>query len=89
MTVKLQAEHHLECLSLTGGCTGSSESTLVNATLLEITCHGSLTRKCHNHKSQSYFKIKRLLHMNCAKSMRNIYKHVKKSKRPALSSSAK
>ena len=29
MTVKLLAEHHLEFLSLKGGCTGSSESTLV------------------------------------------------------------
>ena len=29
MVVKLLTEHHLEFLSLTGGCTGSSESTLV------------------------------------------------------------
>ena len=29
MSVKLLAEHHLEFLSLTGGCTGSSESTHV------------------------------------------------------------
>ena len=29
MTVKLLTEHHLEFLSLDGGCTGSSESTLV------------------------------------------------------------
>ena len=29
MSVKLLAEHHLEFLSLKGGCTGSSESTLV------------------------------------------------------------
>ena len=29
MTVKLLTEHHLEFLSLTGGCTGSSESKLV------------------------------------------------------------
>ena len=28
MTVKLLTEHHLEFLSLKGGCTGSSESTL-------------------------------------------------------------
>ena len=27
MTLKLLTEHHLEFLSLTGGCTGSSEST--------------------------------------------------------------
>ena len=29
MSVKLLTEHHLEFLSLTGGCTDSSESTLV------------------------------------------------------------
>ena len=29
MNIKLMTEHHLEFLSLTGGCTGSSESTLV------------------------------------------------------------
>ena len=29
MTVKQLTEHHLEFLNLTGGCTGSSESTLV------------------------------------------------------------
>ena len=29
MIVKLLYEHHLEFLSLTGGCTGSSESTLI------------------------------------------------------------
>ena len=29
MSVKLLTEHHLECISLTGGFTGSSESTLV------------------------------------------------------------
>ena len=29
MSVKLLTEHHLEFLSLEGGCTGSSESTLI------------------------------------------------------------
>ena len=29
MTVKLLTEHNLECLSLKGGCRGSSESTHV------------------------------------------------------------
>ena len=29
MTVKLLTEHHLEFLSFKGGCTGSSESTLI------------------------------------------------------------
>ena len=39
MSVKLLTEHHLEFLSLKGGCTGSSESIL-----LEITCHGSFVK---------------------------------------------
>ena len=43
MTVKLLTEHYLEILRLKGGCTGSSESTHVKiATLLEITCRGSI-----------------------------------------------
>ena len=42
MTVKLLTGHHLEFLTLKGGCICSSESTLCqNTTLLEITCHGS------------------------------------------------
>ena len=42
MTVKLLTEPHLEFLSLKGVCTGSSwVYTWQNATLLEITCHGS------------------------------------------------
>ena len=44
MSNKLLTEHHLEFLSLKGGCTGLSESTLYtcqNATLLAITCHSS------------------------------------------------
>ena len=41
MSVKLLTDHHLEFLSLKGGSTGSSESCQ-NATLLEITCRGSL-----------------------------------------------
>ena len=31
MSVNLLTEHHLEFLSLKGGCTGSSESTLVKS----------------------------------------------------------
>ena len=42
MIVKLLTEHHLEFLSLKGGCRGLSESTPQNATLLEIPCHGSI-----------------------------------------------
>ena len=39
MIVKLLTDHHLEFLSLNGGCRGSSESTLVK--LLEISCQDS------------------------------------------------
>ena len=39
MIDKLLTEHHLEFLSLKGGCRGSSEPTLVK--LLEISCPGS------------------------------------------------
>ena len=44
MSVKLLTEHHLEFISLKGGCTGLFESTLVkipHCSMLEITCHGS------------------------------------------------
>ena len=42
MSVKLLTEHHLEFLSLKGGCKGSWESTLVkNVKLVEISCRGS------------------------------------------------
>ena len=41
MSVKLLTEHRFEFVSFKGGCTGSSESTLVkNANL----CHGSMLR---------------------------------------------
>ena len=40
MIVKLLTEHHLEILSLKGGCRASFESTLVK--LLEISCRGSI-----------------------------------------------
>ena len=35
MSVKLPTEHHLEFLSLKGGCTGSSESTLVKCRIVD------------------------------------------------------
>ena len=43
MTVKLLTEHHLEVLSLKRGCV----YTCQNATLLEITCHGSYVFGIH------------------------------------------
>ena len=42
MIIKLLTEHHLEFLSLKGGCRGSSESTCQNLKLLEISCCGSI-----------------------------------------------
>ena len=39
MIVQVLSEHHLEFLSIKGGCRGSSESTLVK--LLKISCRGS------------------------------------------------
>ena len=42
MTVKLLTEHHLKFLSLRVGRTDLAESTCQNATLLEITCCGSI-----------------------------------------------
>ena len=60
MRVKLLTEHHLEFVSLKGGCTGSPESTCQNATLLEITCHCSFMIRTHtvnNSKSSEYDQI--------------------------------
>ena len=42
MAIKLPTEHNLGCLRLKGGCTCTSEYTCQNATLLEITCRGSI-----------------------------------------------
>ena len=55
MIYKLLTEHHLEFLSLKGGCTCSFEST--HATLLEISCTCIVqcefitfpSRACNNH----------------------------------------
>ena len=41
MTVKLETEHHLEFLSLKGGCTGWSESIHVKMSHCWKSCHGS------------------------------------------------
>ena len=42
MTVRLLTEHHLEFLSLKGGCTVSSESTLVKMSHCRKSRHGSI-----------------------------------------------
>ena len=49
MIVKLLTEHYLELLSLKGGCTGSSESTLVKMSHCwksHVTAHLLLTVYC-------------------------------------------
>ena len=46
MIIKLLTEHHLEFLSLKGGCRGSSKSTLVknsNCWKSQVTAHTPLT----------------------------------------------
>ena len=54
MIVKLLTEHHLEFLSLTGGCRGSSESTLVKMSICwksHAAAQMVMTLKCHYHRS--------------------------------------
>ena len=47
MIVKLLTEHHLEFLSLKGGCTGSSESILVKCNIVgnHVTAHIQETKR--------------------------------------------
>ena len=46
MIVTLLTEHHLEFISLKGGCRGSSESTLVKMPHYWKSCHGSIICMC-------------------------------------------
>ena len=48
INIKLLAEHHLEFLSLKGGCSEEARLSLhmSNATLLEISCTGSVIIEC-------------------------------------------
>ena len=61
MNIKLLTEHHLEFLSLKGGCTGLSESNFCqNATLLEITSYVSSSnsfKKTHVHVPWKFCSI--------------------------------
>ena len=52
MTVKLLTEHHLEFLSLKGGCTGSSESTLVN---MPHCCKSCVTGQLWFQQKKNFF----------------------------------
>ena len=46
MSVKLLSEHHIECLSLKGDCTGLSESTLVK--MPQCWKSHVVAQKCHS-----------------------------------------
>ena len=50
MTVKLLTEHHLAFLSLKGGCTGSSETTLVKMPHCWKSRHSSNVKGYYVHK---------------------------------------
>ena len=61
MIVKLLTEHHLEFLSLKGGCSGSSESTLVK-------CHivgNHMSRLNYVLFNQTYITHYHSLYLNC------------------------
>ena len=50
MIVKLLTEHHFEFLSLKGGCTGLSESTLVkmpHCCKSHVVAHLSISKQCN------------------------------------------
>ena len=58
MSVKLLTEHHLEFLSVKGGCTDSSESTLVkipHCWKSHVAAHFSLTGQLPMHVLYSNF----------------------------------
>ena len=61
MIVKLLTEHHLEFLSLKGGCRGSSESTLVkmpHCWKSHATAHNSYCMRDFFHKKMVKFTTK-------------------------------
>ena len=65
MTVKLLTEHHLECLSLKGDCTGSSESTLVkmpHCWKLHVMAHILYLRHCVPVAQSDPVKLKGQIH---------------------------
>ena len=70
----LLTEHHLEFLSLIGGCTGSSEYvySCQNATLLEITCRGSFTFVMFFERTEGINQIKFRMKFSLSKFMAQI-----------------
>ena len=64
MIVTLLTEHHLEFLSLNGGCTGSSESTLVKCqivgNLMPRLSNNFLLARCDIPAFNLFWKLSRL-----------------------------
>ena len=59
MNIKLLTEHHLEFLSLKGGCTGLSESVHVK---MPHCWKSYVAAHCHIHRSEgSFFTFQKLL----------------------------
>ena len=66
MIVKLLTEHHLEFLSLTGGCRGSSESTLVKMS------------NCWKSHAAAHFQMKQHVYVDfiSTHALTYIYEHM-------------
>ena len=57
MIVKLLTEHHLQFLSLKGGCRGSSESTLVEmSNCWKSQAAAQMMNEDYFHKFESFFQ---------------------------------
>ena len=78
MSVKLLTEHHLEFLSLKGGCTGSSESTFVK---LSHCWKSHATAQMANHPTFIFLTIGFLLIVVTLKSSSKLWKEINTSKR--------
>ena len=73
MSVKLLTEHNLEFLSLKGGCTGSSESTLVKMSNCWKS-HAAAQTEVASHVNEHFSKFHNLKHYNKL----TLAKHLKK-----------
>ena len=79
MSVKLLTEHHLEFLSLKGGCVGSSESTLVKMPhcwnhVLWLICRNHLRKKVNSETNNISLTCRYLSHiLQIRKFSRELY----------------
>ena len=64
MTVKLPTEHHLEFLSLKGGCTGLDESTLVKCHIVGILMRRLISNKNRNTSHWYHFTLLKIYMVN-------------------------